>query len=96
MAKKRQNPSEEAGPSGTTDVPDAPNAPNAPSINDALEDDDDLSIVTLEDFLAAIAMDENARSLGAIIDAEQTGKTGKELADLIALEIQHCIGYKFM
>ncbi|KAJ7204151.1 hypothetical protein GGX14DRAFT_369028, partial [Mycena pura] len=85
--KKKQNSSEETGPSTVPDVP---------STNDAFEDDTDLSIVTLEDFLAVIAMDENARSLGAIIDAEQTGKMGKELADLIALEIQHCIGYRFI
>ncbi|KAJ6572734.1 hypothetical protein DFH09DRAFT_1079424 [Mycena vulgaris] len=66
------------------------------SVDDALEDDAYLSIVTLEDFLAAIAMDENARSLGAIIDADKSAKTGKKLADLIAIEIQHCIGYKFI
>jgi hypothetical protein len=84
--KKRQDPPKETGPSTL----------NAPSADDALEDDAYLSIVTLEDFLAAIAMDENARSLGAIIDADKSGKTGKELADLIAIEIQQCIGYKFM
>ncbi|KAJ7217987.1 hypothetical protein GGX14DRAFT_561334 [Mycena pura] len=76
--KKKQNSSEETGPSTVPDVP---------STNDAFEDDTDLSIVTPEDFFAVIAMDENARSLGAIIDAEQTGKMGKELADLNALEI---------
>ncbi|KAJ7805591.1 hypothetical protein B0H14DRAFT_3771176, partial [Mycena olivaceomarginata] len=84
--KKRRDPPEETGPSTLS----------APSADDALEDDAYLSIVTLEDFLAAIAMDENARSLGAIIDADKSGKTGKELADLIAIEIQQCIGYKFI
>ncbi|KAJ6529553.1 hypothetical protein DFH09DRAFT_1093968 [Mycena vulgaris] len=53
QTKKTQDPSEETGP-------------NAPSVDDALEDDAYLSIVTLEDFLAAIVMDENARSLGAV------------------------------
>jgi hypothetical protein len=73
-----------------------PTHENVGPIEDDPEDDSYLSIVTLEDFLAAIAMDENARSLGALIDASGAGQTVKGLADTIALEIQQCIGYRFM
>ncbi|KAJ7813856.1 hypothetical protein B0H14DRAFT_3477492 [Mycena olivaceomarginata] len=73
-----------------------PTHENAGPVEDDPEDDSYLSIVTLEDLPAAIAMDENARSLGALIDASAAGQTGKGLADTIALEIQQCIGYRFI
>jgi hypothetical protein len=60
------------------------------------EDLDSLHITTIEDFLAAISMDEDCRTFGAFIDAAVLEKSGRELADAIAKEIFEAIGYRFM
>jgi hypothetical protein len=70
-----------------------PTHENAGPVEDDPEDDPYSSIATPEDPLAAIAMDENARSLGALIDASAAGQTGKGLADTIALEIHQVCNY---
>ncbi|KAJ7911797.1 hypothetical protein B0H13DRAFT_1875416 [Mycena leptocephala] len=57
------------------------------------EDLSDLPQVTLEEFLAIIAMDENARSFAALVDTQILKSNGRSLADNIALEVLHCVGY---
>ena len=60
------------------------------------EDFDSLSITTIEDFLAAISMDEDCRTFGAFVDTSVLAKSGRELADAIAREIFEATGYRFM
>ncbi|KAJ7059299.1 hypothetical protein C8F01DRAFT_1146705, partial [Mycena amicta] len=66
---------------------------NEPAADD---DDSELTVIELEDFLAIISMDESVRSFSALVDTAKTGKEkGRNLADLIAEEIHSCIDYKF-
>ncbi|KAJ7198183.1 hypothetical protein GGX14DRAFT_623560, partial [Mycena pura] len=56
----------------------------------------ELNITTVEDFLAAISMDEDCRTFGAFVDAAVLQKEGRNLADAIASEIFEAIGYRFI
>ncbi|KAJ6461783.1 hypothetical protein C8R45DRAFT_841955, partial [Mycena sanguinolenta] len=60
------------------------------------EDFDSLSITTIEDFLAAISMDEDCRTFGAFVDTSVLAQSGRELADAIASEIFEATGYRFI
>jgi hypothetical protein len=63
---------------------------------DVDEDSSDLCRVTLEEFLAIIAMDESARSFSALVDTQSRDLKGRPLADAIAKEVLHCVGYRFL
>jgi hypothetical protein len=56
----------------------------------------ELTTVSIEDFLAFIAMDEEARLFSANVDASVMKEDGRDLANAIAKEVYVCIDYRFV